>query len=344
MAVASRKHPGRILAAAAALAVAGAGPQAAAEQVRDARIADDGTVTLDGVRIPLPSTASPEAKAYLRHLIVDKPFGVAVPDITEERARQDAIMGAFLRPMRERYKVDVAEQTIGGIVTDVVLPADGIARENRDRVLINLHGGGFSTGARSASLVESVPLAALMKIKVISIDYRMGPEYRFPAASEDVGKVYRELLKTYDPQHIALYGCSAGGLLTAQSIAWFDAHGLPMPAAIGVFCAGLNGYFGGDSTALAGPLLGMLPPLAGANPPTPPTASGPTYLGAACRRSARLSDRFAGAAGQVPADPVHYGNPRLRVLQRTRLAQQTRSRRSRIAVPRVGRDVPRFLL
>ena len=105
---------------------------------------------------------------------------------------------------------------MGGIVVDVVTPAEGIAPENADRVLINLHGGGFVTGARSASLVESVPMAALMRIKVISVDYRMGPEHQFPAASEDVAAVYRDLLKQYDADHIGLYGCSAGGLLAAR--------------------------------------------------------------------------------------------------------------------------------
>jgi len=270
-----------LFAPALALMLSACASSVVAQPAGDPRIAEDGTVTMDGVRIPLPATLSDEAKAYLRHLIVDKPFGSPVPGIAAERARQDGIMGEFLRPMRERYKVEVSEETVAGIVADVVVPADGIAPENRDRVLINLHGGGFTTGARSASLVESVPLAALMKIKVISIDYRMAPEFQFPAASEDVEKVYRELLKTYDPSRIGIYGCSAGGFLTAQSTARLAAQGLPMPGAIGVFCAGLNGYFGGDSTALGGALLGMLPPLPGAAPPSPPADSGPPYMATA---------------------------------------------------------------
>lgn len=281
VALASRERARPIAAAAAALILAGTAAHGAAEQPRDPRVSDDGTVTLDGVRISVPGTVSPEARAYLRHMIVDKPFGSPVPDIAVERARQDAIMEAFLGPMRERYEVEISERTIGGVRTDVVVPKGGVAPGNRNRVLINLHGGGFTTGARTASLVESVPLAALMKIKVFSIDYRMAPEHQFPAASEDVANVYRELLESYDPKHIALYGCSAGGLLTAQSLAWFDARGLPMPGAAGVFCAGLNGYFGGDSTALAGPLLGMLPPPPGAPPPSRPQSSGHDYLGTA---------------------------------------------------------------
>jgi acetyl esterase/lipase len=242
----------------------------------------DGTILIDGVQLPLSNLLSPQGAAYLRHLIVDKPFGEGPPlaDITAERARQDKIMHVFLDPMVKRYAVKIREQRIGGVVTDVVEPADGIAPANRNRVLINLHGGGFVTGARTASLVESVPLAAVMKIKVISIDYRLGPEHQFPAASEDVAAVYREVLKTYDSKRIGLYGCSAGGMLTAQSIAWFQTHNLPRPAAAGVFCASLGQLAAGDSAVLGMAVLGMSRPAprpAAAQPAPPPA---PTYMGA----------------------------------------------------------------
>jgi len=267
-------HKGAFL----ALLLATASTTGNAQSSADERISSDGTVALDGVRIGLPATLSPEAREYLRDLIVDKPFGTPVADIAQERARQDQIMLGFLEPMRRRYAVDVTQDRIAGVTVDVVTPAEGIAPENKHRVLINIHGGGFTTGAHSASLVESVPLAALMRIKVISIDYRMAPEFQFPAASEDVARVYRELLKTYSARRIGLFGCSAGGFLTSQSVAWFQAHDLPNPAAVGVFCAGLNGYFGGDSTALAGPLLGMLPPLGDSKQPPAEPQAGPAYL------------------------------------------------------------------
>jgi acetyl esterase/lipase len=257
---------------------------AVAQQEADSRISADGTVILDGVSVPLSPLMSQEARAYMRHVIVDKPFGAALPNIADERKRQDGIMFGFLEPMRMRYHVDVAQEKIGGVAVDVVTPAGGVPPENAGKLLINVHGGGFVTGAHSASLVESVPLASLARMKVVSIDYRMAPEYRFPAASEDVAAVYRELLKSYDPKHIGLYGCSAGGFLAAQSVAWFAAHGLPEPAAVGVFCASLGGYFGGDSSALAGPLNGMLPHLGSAERATrgsPP--ADPGYMGQARR-------------------------------------------------------------
>jgi acetyl esterase/lipase len=106
-------------------------------------------------------------------------------------------------------------------------------------------------GARTEGQLESIPVAAVSGLKVISVDYRQGPEHRFPAASEDVAAVYRQLLTQYEPEHIGIFGCSAGGLLTAQALAWFDQHGLPMPGAVGIFCAGAGQFGLGDSTAIA---------------------------------------------------------------------------------------------
>ena len=42
------------------------------------------------------------------------------------------------------------------------------------------------------------------------------PEAVFPAASEDVAAVYRELLRTYTPKQVGIYECSAGGVLSGQ--------------------------------------------------------------------------------------------------------------------------------
>ena len=66
----------------------------------------------------------------------------------------------------------------------------------------------------------------------------MGPENHFPAASEDVAKIYVALLKTYRPEKYWHFGCSAGGTLTAESVAWFQSKNMPVPGAIGVFRSG----------------------------------------------------------------------------------------------------------
>ena len=85
---------------------------------------------------------------------------------------------------------------------------------NRDKVLMDLHGGGFDSD--SGSYTESIPIAGYSKIKVVAVLYRLAPEHPFPAAVDDAVAVYKELLKTYKPDHIVIYGTSAGAILTAE--------------------------------------------------------------------------------------------------------------------------------
>ena len=145
------------------------------------------------------------------------------------------------------YQVRLVDATMGGVPVEIVTPSGGIAARNSNRVLISLHGGGFIDGSRTYSRLEAIPVAAVGRIKVVSVDYRMAPIYKFPAASEDVEAVYRELLKTYDPKSIGIFGCSAGGLLTAESIAWLQSKNVPLPGAVGMFCSGGAHWSEGDS-------------------------------------------------------------------------------------------------
>jgi epsilon-lactone hydrolase len=134
------------------------------------------------------------------------------------------------------------------------------------RVLINLHGGGFAMCWDSCSQLESIPIAGLGGYRVVSVNYRMAPEAKHPAGVEDVVAVYRALLKSYKPTQIGIYGCSAGGALTAQTAAWLPAHGLPQVGAIGIFGAGGIRFETGDSAYIASAIDGSFGP-----PPVPGT-------------------------------------------------------------------------
>lgn len=224
----------------------------------------DGTVHVPAETVPLSSLLSPEAKAYVaQHLIQMQ---------NPELVKQDNGVPRFMKPFLERdeelFSVDRQEERIAGVHAYVYVPKSGIALLNEHRVLINLHGGGFSGCWPACAELESIPISVLMQIKVVTVDYREGPEYKFPAASEDVASVYAELLKTYKAKNIGIYGCSAGGGLTAMSMAWFQTHGLPTPGAIGIYCASAGG-FGGDAAYTASPLgESRMPPTAAPGPMT----------------------------------------------------------------------------
>jgi monoterpene epsilon-lactone hydrolase len=160
--------------------------------------------------------------------------------------------------LEKRYAVTIEEQQIGGVPTAVVTPRS--PQTNPARVLVELHGGGFMVGGLTAGEDEAIPIADRGRIKVIALNYRQAPEYKFPAASEDVAAVYRELLKLYTPENIGIFGTSAGGLLTAEAISWFQKENLPRPGAAGVFMSGAGMWDDGDSSYWTAPLDGRTPP------------------------------------------------------------------------------------
>jgi epsilon-lactone hydrolase len=209
----------------------------------------DGTVEIPAESVPVSKFLSPEAKAYLiQHLHDMQDSNMTYADKGVPR-----FMVPYLERQKNLFAVDLEDQKIAGVHAFVYSPKSGIQGKNKERVLIDLHGGGFSGCWPGCAELESRPIAALAGIKVVSVDYRQGPENKFPAASEDVASVYQELLKTYKPENIGMYGCSAGGMLTTMSVAWFQKHDLPRPGAIGVFCASA-GEFGGDAAYTSTPL------------------------------------------------------------------------------------------
>ena len=137
---------------------------------------------------------------------------------------------------------------------EIITARGGVKPGNENRVLIELHGGSFMLGAVLGGRLESMPIATLGGYRIVSVDYRQGPEFKFPAASQDVAAVYRALLKTHRPEQIGIFGCSAGGVLTAQALAWFQKEGLPRPGAAAMLCAPAESVAGGDARFWGQPL------------------------------------------------------------------------------------------
>jgi monoterpene epsilon-lactone hydrolase len=219
-----------------------AAPFALAQQARtappnpDLTVLDqDGTARITRI-VPVPKTISPEAQA----LIATGKSWCPGPRSAEFKE--------LIERAEKLYPVKIEEdKMVGGVKTKFVTPASGIPADRKNRVLINLHGGGFTVD--SGSYVESIPIANLTKTLVVSVDYRMAPQNHFPAAVDDVVAVYKELLKTYKAGNIAIYGTSAGAALTLQAAVRIRHDGLPQPGALGVFSGNGDANNPTDSSA-----------------------------------------------------------------------------------------------
>lgn len=191
-------------------------------------IDDSGTAHVTRV-VPVPKTISPEARQRLSRKASDS----SAPQTLEQRRRGtdswQALAGADARKL---YPVNAAESVIAGVPVRIMTPLSSTPVKQK-QVLINLHGGGFNSD--SGSLSESIPIANLTQIKVIAVLYRLAPEHPFPAALDDAVAVYRELLKTYQPTDIGIYGTSAGAILTAEVAVKLKQLGMPLPGALGIF-------------------------------------------------------------------------------------------------------------
>ncbi|MXO89940.1 alpha/beta hydrolase [Pontixanthobacter aquaemixtae] len=225
-------------------------------------VQEDGTVTVGSFDLPPSVYLSEEAKASLPRKASD-PMAVLgmilnAPDPSAVRPLAAKSMAPMHAKMAETYGVRMEEGVLGGVPVVWAIPKGLESISDADRVMINFPGGGFIAGtAGGTGMTESIPIAGLTGVPIVSISYRQAPEHKFPAASEDSAAVYRTLLEQFDPKKIAIFGCSAGGALAAQSVAWYVKEELPLPAAVGIFCASADGFRGGDSTHYARPFQGL---------------------------------------------------------------------------------------
>lgn len=188
----------------------------------------DGTAHISRL-VPLPATVSPEAQQWLKEIETEGPQS---KDLAEIRKGTDEWRGHDSAEALRLYPVKVEGKNLAGVQTDIITPLEA-PEANKNRVLINLHGGGFISD--SGSLIEGIPIAYLTKMKVVSVYYRLAPENPFPAAVDDVVAVYKELLKRYQPRSIGIFGTSAGAILTGEVAVKLKQSGLPLPAALGMF-------------------------------------------------------------------------------------------------------------
>jgi len=111
----------------------------------------------------------------------------------------------------------------------LVAPFDDIALP----ALVYFHGGGFTVGSVASHDILCRELARRAGCAVVSVDYRLAPEHRFPTAHDDAWDALQWLAGQgasigIDPRRLAVGGDSAGGTLAAACAVMARDAGLPL--------------------------------------------------------------------------------------------------------------------
>jgi acetyl esterase/lipase len=180
--------------------------------------------------LPVPATVSPEMQALIGGPL-SSTWNTVPASIEEWKPLSAPSAGRGLPALRDRFKVRSEQLTVNGVTAYMITPSE-IPPENRNRLLVHVHGGCYVLSGGEAGTSEAIYMAAFGRFKVLSVDYRRPPKFPYPAALDDAMAVWKGALKMAAPRNMGIFGTSAGGALTLSMVLRAKQDGLALPAAI----------------------------------------------------------------------------------------------------------------
>lgn len=189
--------------------------------------------------IPVPTSISPEAQQAVAGAVAQlnrMPAARPSPSAQDKEGWRKQIAATnksleFLFPAMLAKPAKAVRKTIGGANVCVGAPN---AMRHPDRARMTIHGGAWTVLGGEYVMAEATEAAAEAGCTTFAVDYRMPPDFPFPAGLDDCVAVYREIIKQYDPKKVFISGASAGGNLTGAVALKIRDLGLPLPGAIGM--------------------------------------------------------------------------------------------------------------
>jgi acetyl esterase len=160
-------------------------------------------------------TLDPRIQLAIRvHKVLRRP---GLETLSPEGARAEYLRSLRLLVHPQLALEKVEDSVADGVPVRIYTPKD---RRDPGGVLVYLHGGGGVIGDLEAADPACRQLAHEGRVKVVSVDYRLGPEHPFPAALEDALTVQRWAAANAEalgalPGRIGVGGDSFGGTLAA---------------------------------------------------------------------------------------------------------------------------------
>jgi len=185
------------------------------------------------IRENIPTTISRQAQAYLQ--------GTRVADLDPSRPDWPEVVKATYKlyaqlntELKVKYVQNLDELSIAGVPVSVITPRN-YDKANDARAICYMHGGAYVLFNPQNTYGTWAPLACASGLKIYAVDYRLAPQYPYPAAPDDCFQVYREMIKQYAPESLGIFGDSAGGALALVTALRAHKEGMPLPAALALF-------------------------------------------------------------------------------------------------------------
>lgn len=166
---------------------------------------------------------------YFRLKLKKPPFDASIEGILKYRKKTEKAATMFGK-LSEGILIKPA--TIDGIdyAEWVSLPGN-----SSSKVILWFHGGFYMIGSAQSHRQHVAKFVAGSGLNALVFNYRLAPEYPFPAALEDGLSAYNFLLESgFQPNNIVFAGDSAGGGLCLATLLALKEKGLPLPAAAAV--------------------------------------------------------------------------------------------------------------
>lgn len=213
-------------------------------------------VKRDAHIVPVPKSIGKAAQMVLHHAVGEDGiphnarYSMPAPDDHDAwrqlKLTADAHYASIMKASQPDGAAGVTTSRIGSATVHIATPSGSVSN---DRVYIDLHGGAFVFGGGDACRQGARVAADRYGIRCYAIDYRMPPDFPFPAALDDCLSVYRYAVTTYGADRLIIGGRSAGGNLALATVLRAQDEGFPLPAAVILLSPEIDLTESGDSFA-----------------------------------------------------------------------------------------------
>jgi acetyl esterase/lipase len=166
-----------------------------------------------------------------------------LPQLSARQARRQPSPADAVKALLEKQGKSTSREPVANVVNRTVpSPAGSIpvrvytpTGSGPFPVVVYFHGGGWVIADLDTYDASPRALANMAKAVIVSVEYRKGPEHKFPAAHQDAFAAYRWVVANAkrfngDPKRVAVAGESAGGNLAAAVSMIARDSGAQLPA------------------------------------------------------------------------------------------------------------------